>query len=235
MPRAPRRNKYSKYYRKGTKRFWHKPAKAMLTSVGQIGLKVLKKKLGLNTENKNWDNTVPVSVIPTTLTNFLIPTTGIAQGTTNNERTGNGLRITHYKFRGAFSTAGAINPTFQRIRVIWTLQRKVTQPGLYVTAAQLLQVPTDIDSPYNSDLENVRVIYDKTFMIKPNTAATAQMQYKFKWSPSYDSGHVRWLDSDLAGLPVNQTEGLFQMFMMSDQPVNPPEVRGYGRIHYVDN
>lgn len=224
------RGKYSRWNQKATKKWWHKPAR----SVAGLGIDYLKKQLGLNTENKDWDSTLSVPT-SATMTPVYFPMSNIAQGTTNNTRNGNGIRCTHFKFRGSIATVGPANVSFQRVRVIWTLQKQVTTPGAFVTAAELMQNTLNIDSPYNSDLENVKVISDKTFLIKPNTAQIAQLPYKFKWNPSYTDGHVRWTDADTLGLGVNETQGLLQMFIITDQLANFPVITGYGRVHFVDN
>lgn len=234
IPNPAGRRKYGRYNRKGTKRWWHKPAKSGMAAIGDIGLKILKKQLGLNTENKNWDVTLPITPTLPTLTSTLFPMTLLSQGTTNQTRNGNGLRVTHYKFRGVLSNLFA-NIAHQRVRIIWTLQHKVSTPGSYVLPAQVLQVPTDINSPYNTDLENVKIVSDKTYIIKPYTTQVAQVPIKFKWDPSYDDGHVQWTDADTLGLGVNQLQGLLQMLVLTDQPANQPTIEGYGRIHFVDN
>lgn len=202
---------------------------------GKTALKGLKKALGLNTENKDFD--IPLAgVINPVLTQVSTITSGLTQGINNQQRTGNGMRITHYKYRGTFTNSAApMNVNQQRVRVIWTLQTALTLPGNLVTAAQLLQVPGNIDSPYNSDLEGVKILQDKTYVIRPYTTQQATVPYKFKYSPTYDNGQVQWTDADINGLDGNLTKGAIQMFIMTDSGAALPAFTGYGRLHYVDN
>lgn len=209
--------------------------KAGMHLVKEIGVGYLKKALGLNTENKNWDST-SVQLATGTFASTYFPTQNLSQGVTNQQRVGNGLRVTHFKWRGAIATAGgALNVQQQRVRVVWTLQTKVGVPGSYLSAAQVFETPANLDTPYNTDLQDCKILSDKTYLLTPYTAQIAQQICKFKWSPSYNDGHVRWTDADVGGLNINQTEGLIQMFVISDQLANQPTITGYGRVHFVDN
>jgi len=234
MARKVRSRKYGRYNRKATKRWWHKPARLAATSLVGVGLKALKKKLGLNTENKNWDQigtqTLTGAVVP-----FLAPINGLAQGSTNTTRTGNGLRVTHYTVKGSFQNVTA-NVNSQQIRMIITFQPTMTTAGTVLTAGQLLQTTTNIDSPYNTDLEGVKIIYDKTFVITPQfSGQVITRRYKFKWAPSYDDGHVQWTDSDTTGTSGDVVKGYLRCWIYDDQSANHPTMSWYSRVHFVDN
>lgn len=201
---------------------------------GTSGLKALKDVLGLNTENKNWDSTISQAATGT-IASCSQPLSGLAQGNTNNTRNGNGLRMTHIKTRGILYN-NVLNVDFQRFRFIVTFQPKVTTAGDYVAASELLQAPSNIDSPYNTDLQGCRILYDKTYYLKPNlTGQSVSTPFKFKWAPTYDMGHVTWTDSDTTGSVSNQLQGLLRYWIMTDAPTQRGSITAYTRIHYVDN
>jgi len=225
---------YHKYAKRGKARWWHGAAKAGAGALVGIGIKQLKKKLGLNTENKNYDVS-GTQAITGACAPWLTPTASLAQGNTNITRSGNSLRITHWKLRGTIYNAAA-NVNYQQVRVICTFMANSPTAGTVVTPAQLLQTTTNIVSPYNTDLEGVRVIYDKIFVIKPQiTGQVVVVPFKFKWSPSYDMGHVQWTDADTTGLVANMTKGIIRIFIFDDQGANHPSVDYYSRVHFVDN
>lgn len=213
---------------------WRSYAGKALTLASNSGIKALKKKLGLNTENKNWDASTG-GATSATLATHVNPLIGLAQGNTNQTRTGNGCRITHWSLKGYWSN-NVLNGFQQQVRVVITLQPKVVSTTSGVTPAQLLQTPTDINSPYNTDLQDVKVLYDKVMVIKPNySGQIATNRFKFKWAPSYDDGHVTWTDADTTGAVANQTQGIIKVFTMTDQASNFPIFTTYSRVHFVDN
>lgn len=197
-------------------------------------LKSLKKALGLNTENKSWD-AVYSSSITTNLSSFQFPTAGLGQGLTNNTRIGNGIRVTHWKYQARMAN-NILNGNQTRYRVIITLQKQVNLAGNSVTAAQLLQDTTNIDSPYNSDLTDVKVLHDKTYQLRPYySGQVASNNFTFRWSPSYDDGHIVWTEADTSGSSAGLLQGILKIFCMCDTPANQPIFYTYSRIHYVDN
>lgn len=218
------------------KRYAKKKASPMTVSkiVKGSALKTLKKALGLNTEQKNWDAVYSASM-STSLATFLNPIAGLNQGITNNTRIGNGLRITHWKLQGRIAN-NVLNANQTRYRIIIILQKEVVNTVSGLSAAMVLQDPSNIDSPYNSDLTAVKVLYDKTFQLKPYfSGQVATNNFTFKWSPSYDDGHVEWNDADSSGVVAGQLKGILKVFCMADTPTNLPIFYSYSRVHFVDN
>lgn len=229
--------------RKGSRRprrpyTWRRHAGKALSQLSRKGVKILRKKLGLNPENKNYDTTAAAYVMSTTVSAYLSPVAGLGQGNTNNTRTGNGLRITHLTCRGWINSAAG-NFNDQQIRLIATYMPALTTPGTTVTPAQLLQASNDINSPYNSNLEGVRIIYDKRFRLNCSAANSVAslgfLPFKFKWSPSYDLGHVQWTDADVGGLTANIVKGNIYLWVMCSDPGPAPILNAYCRVHFVDN
>jgi len=214
--------------------FWRAGLKYGTMGLAKVGLKMLKKRLGLNTENKNWDTNIS-QAFTGTVASALQPTSGLAQGNTNETRSGNGLRITHWNLRGALISQAA-NLDAQRCRIIITLQPKVTTAGDYLNASELLEVTGDIDSFYNSNLQNCKILFDKVYILRPQvTGAITQVPWRFKWSPSYDDGHVQWTDADTTGSVANQLQGLLRVWIMTDAASNRAQCTAASRIHFVDN
>lgn len=225
---------YHKYARRAKSRWWHGVAKQGSAALMNIGIKQLKKKLGLNTENKNYDVTTG-GAAAATLATHVNPLIGLAQGNTNTTRSGNGMRITHWSLKGQWEN-NVLNSAQQQVRVIITLQKSVVNTTSGVTPAQLMQDPTNINSPYNTDLEDVKVIYDRITVIKPQfSGQIAYNRFKFKWNPSYDDGHVTWTDADTTGAVANQVKGIIKCFIMTNAASNFPIFTTYSRIHFVDN
>lgn len=217
---------------------WKSHLGSALSLATTAGVKYARKRLGLNPENKNYDTTAAGFVTSTTAAAFLSPVAGLAQGTTNNSRTGNGLRVTHLTCRG-WLNSGAGNFNDQQVRLIVTYMPALTTPGTTVTPTQLLQTSNDINSPYNSDLEGVRVIYDKRFKLSCSSANSIASQgflpFKIKWSPSYDLGHVQWTDGDVGGLTANIVKGNIYIWVMCSDPGPAPILSAYCRVNFVDN
>lgn len=228
---APRKRSSRKTRKPKT---WRTYAGKALTHLSKQATKALKKKLGLNTENKNYDTQMNQATTAT-LTSALLPTAALAQGSTNNTRTGNGMRITHWKFKG-YCINDTLNTVAQQIRVIVTFQPSVVTAGDEVSNTELLQTSTDINSFYNTNLQDTRVLYDKVFKLKPTYSGSQDIyRFKIKWAPSYDLGHVTWTDADTTGATANLLKGILKMWIMTDQTANFPTVVGRSRVYFVDN
>lgn len=213
---------------------WRRYAGKALTQLSKSATKALKKTLGLNTENKNYDTQMNQATTAT-LTSALLPTAALAQGTTNNTRTGNGLRITHWNFKG-YMINSLTNTVAQQVRVVVTFQPSVVTAGDEVSNSELLQVATDINSFYNTNLQDVRVLYDKVHILKPQYSGSQDVKrFKIKWAPSYDLGHVTWTDADTTGATANLLKGILKMWIMTDQTSDFPSVVGRSRVYFVDN
>lgn len=215
---------------------WRQHAGNALTSMSVAATNALKKKLGLNTEQKNFDNT-GASVVGSTIGGIVDPSSGIAQGNTNTTRAGNSLRITHWTVKGNINTNPA-NLGSTQVRLMVTYQPTLTTAGTVVTANQLLQVSNNVNSPYNTDLEGVSVLYDKTYVLPAQSVAlgTSTTRYKIKINPPYQQGHVQWTDADTTGANANLIKGFYRFWIMTDQAIGlAPTVFFYSRVHYVDN
>lgn len=221
---------YTKYNKKATKRWYHKPARAALGGFTSVAIDALRKKLGLNTEAKFLDTTGAVG-LANSLAVVLKPTAPIPQGLTTVSRVGDSIRVTHINIKGDVQLGSSVG---QQIRVICTIQKSCQQGQL--TAAQLLQDPTNINSPYNDQLEGVRVIHDKVHVYNPQiSGVSATYRLNWRWSPPVKQGHVIWTDADTTGVSADIIGGLIQVWMMTDQASNAPTWASYCRIRYVDN
>lgn len=213
---------------------WRSYAGKALSLATTAGIKALKKKLGLNTENKNWDVTV-TQTTTAGLLQLLTPFAGIVQGNTNNARSGNGMRVTHLNIKGCVQGL-ATNANNQLVRLIVTHQKDDVDAGNFVTPAQLLQDSVNIYSPYNTDLQGVKVLYDETIRIAPTiTSVITTIPISIKWDPSYDDGQVAWTDADTTGVAGNMTKGLVRLYVMADGLANFPTITLYSRTYFVDN
>jgi len=229
-----RRGATKKRYTRRKAPTWRSYAGKALTLAGTAGLKMLKKKLGLNTENKNYDQTWSQSFTGVA-SSLIFPFGGITQGTTNNTRVGNSIRVTHMTLKGRIQSNTSDNNVV-RCRILAVLQHKVPVAGTTLTGAQVLESSSTLVSPYNTDLQDCKIIYDETFFLRPQIAgASVQIPWKFKWTPSYDEGHVVWTDSDTTGLVGNMLQGIVRVYIFCDASANYPSTAGYCRTYFVDN
>lgn len=211
---------------------WRTHAGNALTMLGTKGLNSLKKKLGLNTEGKYWDLTA-TKTSSATFTSFLTPTSGIAQGITPITRVGSGLRITHWNVKG-YVQSNATLATSSQVRIVVAYQADADQ-GL-LTAAELFQVPGNLNTPYNHNLQGVRILKDKTIVLNPQFSTDSVIhRFNFKINPSYTEGHVKWTDADTTGADANLIQGGFYTFIITDVVATFPTYSYYSRTHYVDN
>lgn len=208
-------------------------ARVIAAGVTTAGLMVLKKQLGLNTENKNYDLSATATTT-TTLTGILAPTTSLVQGLTNNTREGNSLRITHWNIRMQI-TKNILQTVGASVRIIICYQGNCQQGQL--VASQLLQNTSLISSPYNTDLTGVRILHDKVYKLESKYSGDSIKIFKnLKINPAGETGHVQWIDSDTLGLQANLTKGYYSMFCMADTIAGAaPQIVYYSRVNYVDN
>lgn len=224
--RKPQYRRKRRYVKKA-KSSW---ASKALGAVSGIGLRILKNKLGLNTETKYMDTIQG----PTTVSTTALHTTyalAIPQGTTTNQRTGAGVRITSYHVKGKlYPSAGDINSNFVRV-VYYT--RKILN-GITSATGDILQLNTNTLSPYNMNTESYSIIYDKTFSMGPyGTTSTNSGQHCFEFNYTPTDHQLHWTAADTTGNIGNVEKGLIRGFVMCDSQA--PVFENYTRVKFVDN
>jgi hypothetical protein len=211
---------------------WRKYAGKALTAGGKQGIKALKMALGLNTESKNYDVT-STSALSLTMAGYVSPMGALAQGLTNNTREGNSIRCTHWNLRIKLDKP-ALQSVDSAVRIICFRQ---DQCATLTTGADLLQSPTLLYSPYNTDLQGVKVLYDKVFELHSDFAGDLRTIYKnIHIKFGYDDGHSVWLDSDTTGNTASLQKGYVVMMAMTDTVAGAAaNITYYSRLNFVDN
>lgn len=213
-------------------------ATQVVSAIGGYALKRLKAKLGLNTETKYVDTVSTGTTFTTTATaNQALSnaSTLVPQGLTDNTRQGNTFRMTRFSMKG-FITNGAanLNNTVCRIIVVNWGKTPVASTGV----ADVLEVPTDINSGYTMDPSYPHTILDDRIVNLGNStvAPPANLHtYMFDYRPL--AHHVRYTTTDTTGALANIIEGYIQAYIVCtlSTAANYPTLTTYNRMEYVDN
>lgn len=255
-----RKRKYqSKGARKSSRRAGTSRSKRVSTGFGaaidegikhlsRTALLALKSKLGMNAETKYVDAATTGFTVGALddlqQSQFNNCQTAIAQGLTAQQRSGDSCRMTRFLLHGQLVASSAASRQVQ-VRVMIVNCGKV--PASLVTAADLLQDPTDVNSPLTDDPVNtVKVLLDRTVQVGTNAPSTslgnsaAPIQpFEFNYTPL--DHHIRWTAADTAGTQANCIEGNIQVWMMSSSiggiplPSSTPTLSLWNRVEFVDN
>lgn len=203
-----------------------------VSAIGGFALKVLKRKLGLNTE-KHYVDTVDVATAPTTTaaafqTSLLV----IPMGDTVNTRTGRSIRITSINLRGLIRADAAATVT-RRIRIIIFTQPKIVGGTLLNSADILADSTANFMSPYNMNTSGYKILYDHSWEIAPPGQEGSTREFFWNYRPLQH--HVAWLATDTTGLLSNLLEGYVRMICLSDSNTAAPNFDSYVRAKWVDN
>lgn len=225
---------------------WDDAVSQGLKHISSSALAVLKSKLGINAETKyvptattGFQVTVMDSLTQTQFNNLCTP---VALGNTAQQRSGDSVRMTRWLLHGYLTAAaGAAAPVL--VRVIFVNCGKV--PASTVTAGNILQVATDINSPLADDpVNSVKVVSDITYTVYPaqtgyQGAGPSVLPVEHNMTPL--NHHIRWTPSDTTGVQANCLEGNIQCWMMSagmlvaTSAANSPTLQLFTQMDYVDN
>lgn len=233
---------YRKTYRRkfpSKRRYRRRPAKSSLGAMaikglGGFALKMLKSKLGLNTE-KHWLDTVETNVGTSSTCSAMTNPLVIPIGDNVNTRTGNSIRMTSYVVRGRIqANTAATTATFVRVFFVTFSQVRGSNPA----AAAFLDSTSRITSQYNmgdsASASGYKVLYDRTFKIEISGQTGDLAHFNFVFNPL--SYHINWDSSDTTGavasLSSNQIRGYI---MTSETGANTPNYWADHRVKFVDN
>jgi len=208
---------------------WRSYAGKALSMAGKAGIKVLKRKLGLNTETKFLDSNISTTC-SATMTDVGSFTT-IPQGDTASTRQGSGVRLVRWKVNCSLVSNASATYT-QPVRVI-AYYTPNNLGGTQITPTQVLQVVTEIKSHYNMNTEGYRVIYDKVHYAEPIAVGRSIQHFSIDYAPL--DHQLKWTNADTTGSVSNITAGFIAMAVMCEQGTNVPALEQRHRIHYVDN
>lgn len=255
-----RKRKYqSKGARKSSRRAGTSRSKRVSTGFGaaidegikhlsRTALLALKSKLGMNAETKYRDTATTGFTVGALdalqQSQFNNCQTAIAQGLTAQQRSGDSVRMTRMLLHGQLVAASTASRQVQ-VRVIIVNCGKV--PASIVTSADILQDPTDVNSPLTDDPVNtIKVLVDRTIQVGSNAAAvplgnSAQPIQPFEFNYTPLDHHIRWTAADTTGTQANCIEGNIQVWMMASSiggvaaAASTPTLSLWNRVEFVDN
>jgi len=216
--------------------------------LSRTALLALKSKLGMNAETKYVDAATTGATVGALdalqQTQFNNCQTAIAQGLTAQQGSGDSVRMTRYLLHGQI-VAGLSSTRAASFRVSVINCGKV--PASLVTSADILQDPTDVNSPLTDDPVNtVKVISDQTFTLGAYTNAAAVpgngpspiVPYELNLTPL--DHHIRWTAADTTGTQANCIEGNIQVWSMASSVSGlalggVPTLSLWSRVEFVDN
>lgn len=216
--------------------------------LSRTALLALKSKLGMNAETKYVDAAStgfqPGALDDLQQSQFDNCQTAIAQGLTAQQRSGDSCRMTRMLLHGQL-TAATTQLRQVMCRIIVINCGKV--PASIVTAADILQDPTDVNSPLTDDPVNtVKVLVDQTVQVGPNsttsivgTTALPIVPFEFNYTPL--DHHIRWTAADTTGTQANCIEGNIQVWMLTSSLGGVAAVSAsptlilWNRVEFVDN
>lgn len=192
-------------------------------------LTALKRRLGLNTEEKFVDVNSTTTATSTLAQRIAFPT--IPQGLDDNSRVGNGFRITrvHTCIHITAASAQAL-PTV--VRIIQVRNKATGEP----IVGRILETTTRSTSPYNSEMAklNIEVLFDRSVTITPKSGGGSSAVVE--WTHSRANDQVVYPTDDTTGLPSNLTSGCISTWWMLDLNFDvSPVFQATSRYYYVDN
>lgn len=225
------RKRRSSRTRKGRSSTWGAVA---VRGLGGLALKVLKKKLGLNTEVHYQDTIDVAAALTTTFTTFQTSLLTIAVGDSVSTRTGRSIRISSIHIRGSLRAVAAATDAC-RVRIICFYQPYCTTAGAFLTPADVLEDNTAaLDTPYDMNATGYRILMDQTFVVSPYGQDGSIKQWSFHYTPL--SHHVEWTSADTTGAANNLLRGFIRFCAATDAvSTHEPTNESYARIKWVDN
>lgn len=208
-------------------------AGTLAAAAGTFGWKLLKNKLGLNTE-MHWVDFVETNVgTSTTISPFTYPLT-IAVGDSVNQRTGSSIRLQSYRVNGYLQTNTAATQGCL-VRIIFVKFRQTR--GNSITT-QFLDSSSRITSHYNRgdsiSATGYTILYDKTFALEKSGSGRDNIPFEFDYSPT--EHHVKFDASGTAGGVTETEDGFIRGYIMtSESTANTPNYWVDHRVSFVDN
>ena len=206
-------------------------AKTVAIGLSGIALRMLKNKLGLNTEMKYLDTTQS-GTLTATATGLQYPLL-IPQGLTNTTRTGDSIRLVSFKFNILMSCSAIA--TRSSIVKLYLVKFKDSR-GATMASDVFLDDPASVQSFLNMGNTVSGGGYDiiktwTTTVEPPSTDANAKM-LSYTWKPF--NQQIKWTDSDTTGASNQIIDGQFALFIHANSTAFPTYTLTQ-RVRFVDN
>lgn len=202
--------------------------------LGGLALKVLKRKLGLNTETHYKDTVDAAAATTTTFAAFQTDIITIPIGDTVVTRTGRSVRITSISIRGTLRAVSAQTEQC-RVRIVGFVQRNVDTPGAVLAATDVLEDHTaQLNTPYDMNTTGYSIIFDRVFTVSPFGQEGSTKDVRISYTPL--DHHCLWTSADTTGVYQNILKGYVRFLIATDAAsTHEPTFESYGRTKWVDN
>lgn len=201
-----------------------------LLHLGSRGIQILKRMLGLNTE-QHWVDTVETAVALTTTAADMAYALTIPVDDTANGRNGLTVRLTSYTCTINIR-AGTVGNTTRVLFVKYKDTRGTTP-----TSAACLDAPTRITSPYNMGdavaASGYTVLFDRSYALAAAGQDGDRKIVKFKYTPL--NHHLSWTSANTTGVASAMSDGYIIGYIYTDNVGTSADYSANHRIKFVDN
>lgn len=230
MPRTYRRR--TNYRRRG-RRYPTSRWRIYGRAAAQLASDVYKLKQLVNTEHKYHD---VMSATTHSWSGTFSTLNSIAQGSQNDQRNGNSIKLMNLSIKGEIIKSGSANDTQVRVIIIWDqqnwmnavtqyLQTGASPPGPYIGTAYAPFAPKDFDLRFDC-----KTLYDKVFIVNDDYQSRLLNIYiKFAHKKA-NQNHTNY-----EGTASTINTGALHMIIISNEGTNLPTVRYNARLTYIDN
>jgi len=203
------------------------PTTTIASLLQGAALGYLKRRLGLNTEQKYVDTSGTTTATATLVNRIASPT--IAQGLTVNTRQGASIRVTRTDVR--ISITPVATGLSSCIRVICVRYTDDASPG----AADILQTTTEMTSPLHNNFheKGLQLLHDQVYPVGTTTSPGGTA---IEFSCSRANDHMVWTNTDTTGVQANLVSGGITVWWMMDSNfTTAPIIASTMRTWFVDN
>lgn len=193
-------------------------------AVANVARAVLPIVSAINTEQKFFDFTSTAS--PTLNTPVIQGLNQIIQGVDENQRIGNSILAKDMNMRFQILINTTTDPQ-NMIRMVVFVDKQ--QAGSVPTITQLMQAPTNFQSPYNKDYtDRFAILKDKYICLNTNNNRVHQGKF-YKTLPF----HIRYIGPTAASADLGNNT--VYVLWWSAYALNGPTINYYNRLNFTDN
>jgi hypothetical protein len=198
----------------------------------QLFKDVMYLKSLINVEHKFRDGVAAALVIGDSTAPQQILVNGMAQGSSENTRTGISIKVTELIIRYSVAVS-----TYTPVNVRFLVVVDASPNGALFAVTDLFEDTVTGTNYVNSQFsvdnkQRFSILYDETFFLNAVAFTTHEIQEQIPWEH-----HVEYNDTNSAGIAGVNKWALY-VYALSDStatPANGPTLTGSSRINYIDN
>lgn len=226
MPGYPKRGKQRRRRRKKQVSWYNKKYSTKDLALKALSAAKYLKKI-INVERKNVDTTITISSLVNVWQVFSL--TDVAQGLTEQDRTGLSIKLTSYSIRCFFSNISTTVSKALRVMVVQDLSDANSAAPIAADILDAAHFQLLAHRNIASPVKSYRMLHDQNVVIGPESGSNAQRIINFD---DANNQHVKFGG---AGATTYQTGAIFIFFWGNDTTVNDLTVKVSSRLRYVDN